>query len=175
MGWRIGWAWRCPRLLLRRFFGPLCRGRRGLKGECKPGSIPGPRTGARMACACPITEQLRIEDKTMTFVTEVEGDALEAMQDAWDDVWSFTRSELGGAPDWADYVNAEGELFTESELEDRFAEELDDYWEPVSVCGYEYAAGRALREIDPVAFRCGFLDWLDAQQGDGELRSIEGR
>ena len=111
----------------------------------------------------------------MAFVTEVEGDALEAMQDAWDDVYSFTRSELGGVPDWADYVNAEGELFAESELEDAFSECLDDCWEPASVCGYEYAAGRALRELDPVAFRCGFLDWLDARQSDGELRSIEGR
>jgi len=118
---------------------------------------------------------LRIEDKTMTFVTEVEGDALEAMRDMWDDCESFTRSELGGVPDWADYVNAEGELFTESELEDSFADGLDDCWGPVSVCGYEYEAGRVLREVDPVAFRCGFLDWLDAQQSDGELRSIEGR
>lgn len=111
----------------------------------------------------------------MTFVTAVEGEALKRMQDAWDDVYSFTRSELGGVPDWADYVNAEGELFTESELEDSFADGLDDCWGPVSVCGYEYEAGRTLREIDSVAFRCGFLDWLDAQQGDGELRSIEGR
>lgn len=38
---------------------PPAWGRRGLNGECKPGSIPGPRTGARMACACPITDQLR--------------------------------------------------------------------------------------------------------------------
>nr|DAV40554.1 MAG TPA: hypothetical protein [Caudoviricetes sp.] len=111
----------------------------------------------------------------MMFVTEVEGDALEAMQDAWDDVYSFTRSELGDVPDWADYVNAEGELFTESELEDTFADRLNDCYGPVSVCGYEYDAGRVLREVDPVAFREGFLDWLDAQQSDGELRSIEGR
>ena len=32
----------------------------------------------------------------MMFVTEVEGDALEAMQDAWDDVYSFTLRECGG-------------------------------------------------------------------------------
>lgn len=109
----------------------------------------------------------------MTFMNEVEGDALEAMQDAWDDVWSFTRSELGGVPDWADYVDAEGELFSESELEDQFKEGLDDCYGVVYVCGYEYAAGNVLREIDPIAFRCGFLDWLDSRQGDGELRSIE--
>lgn len=111
----------------------------------------------------------------MGFMTEVEGDALEAMQDAWDDVYSFTRSELGGVPDWADYVNAEGELFTESELEDRFTDMLNECFDVVSVCGYECDAGRALKLLDPTAFRCGFLDWLDAQQRDGELRSIEGR
>ena len=110
----------------------------------------------------------------MTFVTEVEGDALEAMQDVWDDVCSFTRSELGGVPDWADYVNVEGELFTESVLEDTFADGLDDCYGPVSVCGYEYDAGRVLREMDPIAFRESFLGWIDAQQRDGELRSIEG-
>lgn len=111
----------------------------------------------------------------MTFVTEVEGDALEAMQDAWDDVWSFTRSELGGVPDWADYVDEGGELFSESELEDRFAEGLDDCCELVSVCGFMFDAGRALRKLDPIAFRESFLDWIDMQQRDGELRSIEGR
>ena len=111
----------------------------------------------------------------MAFITEVTGDALEAMQDAWDDVYSFTRSELGGVPDWAGYVNADGELFTENELEDSFEEGLGDCWGTVSVCGYEYDAGRALRELDPIVFRESFLDWIDAQQRDGELRSIEGR
>ena len=109
----------------------------------------------------------------MTFVTEVEGDALEAMQAAWDDRWSFTRDELGGAPEWADYVTVDGDLRTEGELEDEFTDQLDDCWEPVSVCGYEYAAGRTLREMDPIAFRESFLDWIDAQQRDGELRSVE--
>lgn len=111
----------------------------------------------------------------MGFITEVTGDALEAMQAAWDDVDSFTRSELGGVPDWADYVTVDGDLRSENELEDEFSEQLDDCWEPVSVCGYEYCAGRALRELDPIAFRESFLDWIDAQQKDGELRSIEGR
>lgn len=111
----------------------------------------------------------------MTFFTEVTGDAYDFMVDAWDDRGSFTRAELGGVPDWADYVDADGELFTESELEDSFEEGLGDCWGTVSVCGYEYDAGRALRELDPTAFRCGFLDWLDAQQSDGVLRSIEGR
>lgn len=109
----------------------------------------------------------------MSFMFEVTGDALEAMQDAWDDRWSFTRDELGGAPEWADYVTVDGDLRTEGELEDEFTDQLDDCWEPVSVCGYEYAAGRTLREMDPIAFRESFLDWIDAQQRGGELRSVE--
>lgn len=109
----------------------------------------------------------------MTFVTEVEGDALEAMQDAWDDVYSFTRSELGGAPDWADYVDESGELFSAGELEDVYQDDLGDFYGMVSVCGLEYDAGRVLREIDPIAFREGFLGWIDGRISDGELRSVE--
>lgn len=111
----------------------------------------------------------------MGFMTEVTGDALEAMQNAWDERDSFTRTELGGVPDWADYVNVEGELFTESELEDTFADGLDDCYGPVSVCGYEYDAGRVLREMDPIAFRESFLAWIDGRMQDGELCSVEGR
>lgn len=111
----------------------------------------------------------------MTFVAEVEGDALEAMRDAWDDVYSFTRSELGGVPEWADYVDKSGELFGCGELEDAFENDLTDCYDMVSVCGYEYEAGCVLREMDPIAFRCGFNDWIDGRISDGELRSIEGR
>lgn len=111
----------------------------------------------------------------MGFMTEVTGDALEAMQDAWDERESFTRDELGGAPDWADYVDADGDLYSESELEDAFEGGLTDGYGTVSVCGYDYDAGSALRELDPTAFRCGFLDWIDVRVCDGDLRSIEGR
>lgn len=108
----------------------------------------------------------------MGFITEVTGDALEAMQDAWDDRESFTRSELGGAPDWADYVDASGELFSDG-FEDEYREFLTDLYGMVSVCGYEYEAGAVLADVDPVAFRCGMLDWVDMRVSDGDLRRIE--
>lgn len=110
----------------------------------------------------------------MTFVTEVEGDAFDAMVDAWGDADAFTRAELGGAPEWADYVDESGELFSCGELEDAFENDLTECYDMVSVCGYEYEAGRVLREMDPIAFRCGFNDWIDGRISDGELRSIEG-
>ena len=108
----------------------------------------------------------------MTFVTEVEGDALEAMQDAWDERESFTRAELGGAPDWADYVDASGELFSDG-FEDEYCEMLTDVYGTVLVAGHEFDAGAVVREMDPIAFRCGMLDWVDGRVQDGDLRRIE--
>lgn len=111
----------------------------------------------------------------MGFMTEVTGDALEAMQDAWDDVNMFTRSELGGAPDWADYVNEAGELFSENEMNDAYEDMLTDLYGTVSVAGFEFDAGAIVREMDSIGFRCGMLDWVDGRIQDGDLRSIEGR
>nr|DAY09053.1 MAG TPA: hypothetical protein [Caudoviricetes sp.] len=125
-----------------------------------------------MACVCPDIE--REIGRMMNFMTEVTGDALEAMQDVWDERESFTRLELGWVPSWAEYVGESGELFSRGELADAFENDLTGCYDMVSVCGYEYEAGRALRELDPTAFRCGFLDWLSGRVQDGELRSIEG-
>ena len=52
----------------------------------------------------------------MAFITEVTGEALEAMQDAWDERESFTRAELGGAPDWAEYVDRDGAAWSREGL-----------------------------------------------------------
>lgn len=108
----------------------------------------------------------------MGFITEVTGDALEAMQDAWDDVCSFTRSELGGAPDWADYVDADGELFSDG-FEDEYRDFLSDVYGTILVAGYEFDAGAIVRAMDPIGFRCGMLDWVDGRVQDGDLRRIE--
>lgn len=109
----------------------------------------------------------------MNFVTEVTGDALEAMQDAWDDRESFTREELGGAPDWADYVDVAGELFP-GDMGDEYCEMLTDVYGTVLVAGFEFDAGAVVRKMDPIGFRCGMLDWLDMRVQDGDLRCIEG-
>ena len=57
-------------------------------------------------------------------------------------------------------MNAKEKEITEEEYE----ETLDDIYGDIDICGYKYPAGRALREIDPVAFRCGLADepikWL---------------
>lgn len=48
----------------------------------------------------------------------------------------------------------------EIELSDQDYEAvLNDIYGDVEICGLKYSAGRALRELDPVAFRCGKADY----------------
>jgi hypothetical protein len=47
------------------------------------------------------------------------------------------------------------------ELEDLYKEMLDGCYEPVKIAGYEYAVSVALYDVDPIAYRVGFNEWLD--------------
>lgn len=60
------------------------------------------------------------------------------------------------------------------QLEDMFEDMLNDCYEMVSICGYDYDQGRALRQLDPIAFRCGLLDYIDNQCSDDDLIEIDG-
>jgi len=42
--------------------------------------------------------------------------------------------------------------------EDEFLEYLNEIYGPVKICGLEYPAGQALKEVDPTAFRVGMAD-----------------
>ena len=53
-----------------------------------------------------------------------------------------------------------------SDLYDEMIDECHD--EVTRICGMEFNSSRALRELDPVAYRCGFADWTDSIE-DGEL------
>ena len=68
---------------------------------------------------------------------------------------------------------------TDTDLEKRYSDFLDECYGTVKVCGYEYEAARALAMLDPIAFRCGMSDWLDSELGqsiwekDGEYYDSE--
>jgi hypothetical protein len=49
---------------------------------------------------------------------------------------------------------------TEQEYEDM----LDDTFGEVEICGYTFSSGRALKELDPTAFRCGKSDYESTQE-----------
>lgn len=59
------------------------------------------------------------------------------------------------------YQNPEGDVLSEYELADVHLEFLNDALPVIDINGMRYLAGDVLREIDPIAFRQDFLDYLD--------------
>ena len=51
----------------------------------------------------------------------------------------------------------------EQEALSQYDDFLDDIYPTCQIAGYEYSTSRALKEIDEVAYRCGFNDWCDSE------------
>lgn len=60
------------------------------------------------------------------------------------------------------------------ELKERFDEFLDDVYGVVEVAGLSYCTSDLLKSTDPIAYRCAFNDWLDAEISEGNIKEIEG-
>lgn len=61
------------------------------------------------------------------------------------------------------------------ELEELYKDFIDETTEPVKIWGMEYSPSQVLQEVDPIAFRVGFNDWLDTLEDceDCEKNPIE--
>lgn len=57
--------------------------------------------------------------------------------------------------------------YNDRELETRFDEFLDECYPEVKIAGYTYSTSHALKEIDPIAYREGFNNWLDSEISEG--------
>lgn len=55
---------------------------------------------------------------------------------------------------------------------EQYDEFLDEFW-PVCIGSLEYAASMVLREVDPIAYRCGLLDYVDSLDKDDDPRFRE--
>ena len=51
----------------------------------------------------------------------------------------------------------------EHEAEALYNELIDECNEPINIFGAQYLPSHALKELDPIAYNCGFTDWLDAE------------
>lgn len=68
------------------------------------------------------------------------------------------------------------ESIPEHELYQKYDEMLDECWDSVTIGGYEYTTSHAQKLVDPTAYRCGFVDWLDSQISYGTYTDeIEGK
>lgn len=54
------------------------------------------------------------------------------------------------------------------QLEQMHEQMLNDIFETVTICGYEWNAGTALRRLDSIAFSIGCDAWVDDMISDGE-------
>lgn len=51
--------------------------------------------------------------------------------------------------------------YHEYELQESYEEMLNECYDVINICGYEYEPAKALRDIDPVAYREGFMEYLN--------------
>jgi hypothetical protein len=61
------------------------------------------------------------------------------------------------------------QTITEAQAYELYDEMLDECYPMVDVCGYTYDPSRALKELDPIAYRCGFNDWLSYSEDSFEV------
>ena len=54
--------------------------------------------------------------------------------------------------------------------ETEYDETLDECYEMVNVCGYEYYPSYALKNLDSIAYCCGLNDYRNSQQSDIEYK-----
>ena len=65
-----------------------------------------------------------------------------------------------------------GEELTEWELKERYDDALDDCYGDVEIGGLMYRHSRAMKAVDPIAYRCSFIDWVDSELG-ASIEEIE--
>ena len=61
------------------------------------------------------------------------------------------------------------ETISEYEAYNQYDEMLNSCYPMVSVCGYEYEPARALKELDPIAYRVGFSDFCSSLESEYDI------
>lgn len=66
-------------------------------------------------------------------------------------------------------------LYTVERDDDEYEDYLNDSFGDVDICGMNFLAGSALRELDPTAFRIGLIDWLNSldPSDEDEYKELE--
>jgi len=71
-----------------------------------------------------------------------------------------------------EYTDSDGNGMTDGELHAEYDAMLDEVWDTVTIGGLQYPTARVMREVDPIAYRCGFNDWLDFEIQDGRIHEV---
>lgn len=81
------------------------------------------------------------------------------------DMWLREEGPYAPYDPFEENENEEDSVETISEREsyERFDDFLNELYATVTVCGYDYDPARVLKEIDPVAYREEYNNWLDSE------------
>ena len=58
------------------------------------------------------------------------------------------------------------EALDAGDLEERYRQSLNDIYGEICIAGIEFDTDHALEKLDPIAFRVGLNDWIDAELGE---------
>ena len=81
---------------------------------------------------------------------------------------TITQRDIEGLKDLIKETENKMQNFDKSEYltDEKYDEMLDDYYGEVNICGMTFYSSVALRELDPIAYRCGFSDFADSMDND---------
>lgn len=64
--------------------------------------------------------------------------------------------------------------YSDNQMEQRYIEMIDEVYGEVEIAGYKYPTSKALADVDPTAFRCGFADFISSEFDNGIIE-VQGR
>jgi hypothetical protein len=68
-----------------------------------------------------------------------------------------------------------GEALSDYDLDKMYQDYLDETFGDVVIAGISYSCSYAFKEIDPIAYNCGFADWISQEAEDGgSLKEVDG-
>jgi len=65
------------------------------------------------------------------------------------------------------------ETITQHEAYERYNDMIDECVELINIFGMKYNPSRVLSEIDPIAYECGFDEWCDGEEQEGNFKVDE--
>ena len=75
---------------------------------------------------------------------------------------AYATSKTGEQVDHTDELNEydQFEVISEHEASSRYDDMIDEIQGDVVILGMTYSASRVLKEVDPIAYNCGFSDFV---------------
>lgn len=65
-------------------------------------------------------------------------------------------------------------IYSEYDMEQQYNDFLDEVYPDCTIGGYKYSTSNALKDVDPVAYHEGFLNYIDSLLGESLWETVDG-